>query len=554
MAITAASSPVWFAFQGRRAATSIDRFLSKVSMDAGREREGPFDTRLDTDIQRIVPAQRIDFSRSAEPETARFDTDLAAREAGRCHQCDCSRCIRACNTYIESFGGFPGRYAREIYNNLSIVMGERKANLMINSCTACDLCAQVCPNDFSMADLCLSARREMVEKAKMPPSAHEFALAEMAHAMGDTAFAAHAPGQTASKVLFFPGCQLIGSAPAQTARAWEWLRQTVNPATGIVAGCCGAPAYWAGRQDLFEAALEQFLSLWRDWGEPEIVIACTSCRQMLERALPGEKMTFLYENMAADPPKIATEFALPEVMAISDPCTARGDNAVQAAVRTLARSAGVRVEELPASGDLSECCGFGGLTFNANPDLGKQIISSRADQSSLGYLAYCAMCRDRLARTGKESFHVLDLFWPETHDPAIRPDPGFSGRRMNRVRFKKELLATGQIPALGKTDGAVAPSGRKILMTDTVQRWDGRPVHFGIGSGNGVRPGGRGRFVRIQPRRPGNTDCFPAFRKRYLLGRVCHGWRGLPGDGHLVPSHDRGTVKCLYRGKILGRP
>ncbi len=566
LAATAVSSPVWFAFQGRRAATSMDRLLSKVSMAAGREREGPFDTRLDTDTDRIVPAPRVDFARPEGSEDWPFDTDLAALEAGRCHQCDCSRCIRACNTFIESFGGFPGRYAREIYNNLSIVMGERKANLMINSCTACDLCKHVCPNDFSMAELCLSARREMADSGKMPPSAHEFALAEMAHAMGEqAAFAVHAPGQTASEILFFPGCQLIGSAPAQAARAWEWLRQAVNPASGIVAGCCGAPAFWAGRQELSESAKKELLSLWTAWGEPEIVTACTSCGRMLEGIFPEKKITSLYEKMADNPPQKTEDGELPKTLAISDPCTARGYDAVQAAVRALVQTAGIRIEELEASADLTECCGFGGLTFNANPDMGRQIVSSRAAQSSLPYLAYCAMCRDRLARTGKACLHILDLFWPETKDPAARPDEGFSGRRMSRIRFKADI--TGSVSASGTATSPVSASGKKILVADEVlDAMEGQfilisdleTLFAGIKADETAGFVHKGRGTRIVSKRAGNVTFWAEFIQEDESFRVqdawCHRMTVAESKSFIEgkPSEDHDPkIRCAGCGKEL---
>ena len=48
---------------------------------------------------------------------------------------------------------------------------------------------------FPWADLCLSAREEMTKKENMPPSAHEFALTEMEHAMGEAcAMERHAKG------------------------------------------------------------------------------------------------------------------------------------------------------------------------------------------------------------------------------------------------------------------------------------------------------------------------------------------------------------------------
>jgi hypothetical protein len=47
---------------------------------------------------------------------------------------------------------------------------------------------------------------------------------------------------------------------------------------------------------------------------------------------------------------------------------------------------------------------------NANPELAKDVVARRAELSNHDYLAYCSMCRDNLARVGKRTMHLLDLF------------------------------------------------------------------------------------------------------------------------------------------------
>ncbi|MCP4721532.1 MAG: 4Fe-4S ferredoxin, partial [Desulfobacteraceae bacterium] len=222
--------PIAHAAQGRKAATSMDRFMSQVSMTAGRDREGAISTRLSTDItgidfsppiSTIAPIDK-DHGKT-DPNPLDYDIDRAAQEAQRCIQCLCSRCLRTC-TYLQEFKGHPGQYAREIYNNAAIVMGERTANLLINSCSQCNLCQTICPNDFSMADLTRSARLEMVKTNKMPESAHEFALDHMDWASSDVCFfACHAPSKNQSFQIFFPGCQLMGSSPDQVKQVYQFL-------------------------------------------------------------------------------------------------------------------------------------------------------------------------------------------------------------------------------------------------------------------------------------------------------------------------------------------
>jgi hypothetical protein len=163
---------------------------------------------------------------------------------------------------------------------------------------------------------------------------------------------------------------------------------------------------------------------------------------MLSRHLPDADIVSLYKTLLdlKDCLPAVPRNTAPDPVNIIDPCTAREDRVVQDAVRTLARSAGVTIEELPAAGALTECCGFGGLVFNANPTLTQKINQQRAGQSDQDFLAYCAMCRDRLARVGKKTAHLLDLFWPQTDHPEQRRDPGFSGRHDNLARVKHRML------------------------------------------------------------------------------------------------------------------
>ncbi|HNB54086.1 MAG TPA: FAD-dependent oxidoreductase, partial [Anaerolineales bacterium] len=160
---------------GRRAATSIDRFLQKVSLTASRTNEGPYETRLYTNTAGIStqkPLIPTDLS-------TLYDREVAETEAARCIQCECLECVKAC-PYLEHYNGYPKKYIREVYNNLSIVMGTRFSNQFINTCAVCGLCGEVCPTDVDMGELCLSAREQMVAQKRMPASAHDFALRDMA--------------------------------------------------------------------------------------------------------------------------------------------------------------------------------------------------------------------------------------------------------------------------------------------------------------------------------------------------------------------------------------
>jgi glutamate synthase (NADPH) small chain len=432
-------SPVWQAAEGRWAATSIDRYLQKVSLTAGREKEGPFRTRLFTSLDGVASVPMI----IPEDGLSGYNVEEALGEARRCLQCECLECVKVC-TYLERFGSYPRKYAREIYNNESIVMGARQGNRLINSCSLCGLCEAVCPQDFAMQDLCLQVRQAMVRKGKMPPSAHEFALLDLQFSNSERfALARHEPGQASSAQIFFPGCQLSASSPGQVRRVYEHLRRILSGGVGLMLGCCSAPAYWAGREALFEEERDRWRILWEGLGSPQVVVACSTCFQMFKEHLPAGKLVSLWEVLETRGlPAPLPARGSAETMAVHDPCTTRHEKGFQASVRSLLQTLAQPTEELPLGRELTECCGFGGLMQNANPELARAVVRRRAEASERDYLTYCAVCRDRLAAVGKRTVHLLDLLFPGENgvDPAERPRPGWSQRQENRSRLKEALL------------------------------------------------------------------------------------------------------------------
>ncbi len=81
-------------------------------MEAGRENDGPFQTRLFTKSGRDRPLS----ASSAGGSERGFSDDEALAEAGRCIQCECMECVKVC-LYLERYKGYPKKYARQVFNN-----------------------------------------------------------------------------------------------------------------------------------------------------------------------------------------------------------------------------------------------------------------------------------------------------------------------------------------------------------------------------------------------------------------------------------------------------
>lgn len=428
-------SPIKSVADGRKAAVSIDRYLQGVSLTASRKGEGPIETKLFVNTNGIPPLPVVAMSN----ETGGYTPEEAVQEAGRCLNCQCLECVKACK-YMQEYGSYPKKYLRQIYNNDTIVMGMRHGNKMINSCSLCGQCAVVCPQGLDLGETCKATRESMVSKGKMPPSAHDFALRDMAFNNSEEfSLTRQQPGHNSSKYVFFPGCQLSGSSPEQVEKVYAYLTEKLSGGVALMLRCCGAPADWAGNQDLFQNSLKVLVAEWETLGKPELIVACSTCHSMFREKFPG--VVSLWELMAdSDLPVQGASVSRGKV-AVQDACTTRHEPVIQDAVRDILTRLGYEVEELPYSKERTKCCGFGGLTSFANPGLAKKIVEDRISESTTDYVAYCAMCRDNFASKGKRTFHLLDLiFGTDLEKAAIRPSVGFSNRHENRAKLKRKFL------------------------------------------------------------------------------------------------------------------
>lgn len=429
-------SPIVSLSDGRRAAISIDRYLQQVSLTAARENEGPYQTRLFTNTKGVEPLPAVVPVNPAQGYTR----EEAILEAGRCLQCQCLECVKAC-TYLDHFKAYPKKYVRQINHNLKMIMGNHTANKMINSCSLCGLCQEVCPEGFHMGELCQETRTEMFNKGKMPPSAHDFPIRDMAFSNSELCvLTRHQPGHASSSHIFFPGCQLSASAPDHVEKAYAYLTERVAGGVGLMLRCCGAPAEWSGRAELFQTGLQEITDQWQEMGKPRLILACSTCYQMFKKYLPEIEIASLWE--------LYNELGLPEVaapqkpslVAVQDACTTRHETHIHASVRRILQKLGFEIEELPTNGETTECCGYGGLMLFANRKLADDVIKRRINESPADYVAYCAMCRDNFAARGKKTYHLLDLIYGEADVTPAKKGPGYSQRHENKARLKNKML------------------------------------------------------------------------------------------------------------------
>lgn len=457
---------------GRKAATTMQRQLEGVSLTAVREEQDkPGETRLHVrpDLlagMDVLPRVMPRISSPVSLGAAEFTEDEARAEAARCIRCSCMACAKEC-VFLQKYRSFPRVYARQIYNNMSIVKGQHLANRLVNGCALCGQCTEICPERFSMAELCLSARQDMVNRAYMPQSAHAFALEDMANACGPAHFVLEEQvGEAQAAFALFPGCQLPASRPDQTATLYERMRPLWRNRGGLalLQTCCGVPAHWAGQEALFQDRLAHIHATWEGLGRPHLLMACASCLKTFNEFLPDvsasgvwEALNELDELNKLDKLNELGDAVFPvepvpeKTLVVHDPCGARHNDGWRSAVRSLAAARGVTLVEPRLTDQQTACCGYGGLVWNADPPMAQAMTMHRAEvlgKAGSEALTSCIMCRDRLARS-MPVMHILDLLVPfkSTAEGEVQAAiPGLSARRAHRARFKARF--TGEaIPA-----------------------------------------------------------------------------------------------------------
>lgn len=417
------------AFSAKKAALSVDRLAQDLDPANTRGEEGPVETRLYTNTDGVDKLERV------RPAGERYTREEAQREAQRCIQCHCDECIKGC-AYLQHYHKYPKVLTREIYNNVSIIMGDHMMNKPINACSLCGQCAVTCPNGYNVAEVCHRARQNMVFTDKMPLAPHEFALMDMLFSNEEAFLCKPQPGYETCRYVFFPGCQASAIAPETVKAAYQDLCERLDGGVGLMLGCCGAICDWAGRYEMYDDTKAFLQSRLEKIGNPTVIAGCPTCKKELSGE-EGRRVVGIWD--------ILNEIGLPEEarglnrpVALHDSCGARGDEKTQSTIRRILEELGCTVEETPYSGDRSPCCGYGGLTAYANREVAGEMADMCLSRSDAPYVSYCMACRDRFARKGRESYHVLELVYGT--DAGSPPD--ISEKRYNRLGLKQELLET----------------------------------------------------------------------------------------------------------------
>jgi len=280
--------------------------------------------------------------------------------------------------------------------------------------------------------------------------------------------------------VFFPGCKLGARSPLQVRDAAVFLKERYG--AGVLLDCCGAPAYWAGEDKIFQEQIESLRGKWEAAEKPVFVFACAYCMRLFDGFLPEIEKVSLYELMARHEDIAAWISSINQrfrSFAMFDPCMARNYPDMENAVRKLAADGDITLTELP---DKNRCCGFGGHMRTANPGLFDTIVDRRTSADEAPYLVYCANCAGTFALADKVHAHVLDLVF-QNNDANDAAETGKTPQKQrdNAIRAKAALIELYEggsfeqaarpwdAPRVKFPDSLAADMGLRLILEDDVR-------------------------------------------------------------------------------------
>ncbi|MGE5236535.1 MAG: FAD-dependent oxidoreductase [Acidobacteriota bacterium] len=416
---------------GRRAAESAHRFLVGGDLRGEREPLQPGGLLWTLAVTEAERKARERTPALLQPFASGLVTAQAVAEARRCLDCHCDLCVEECD-FLAANGASPKELARRVTAGLT------EARTAAYSCNLCSLCGRVCPESLDTGEMLLEARRELVRRGDGPLPQHHAAISTF-RAGVSTAFALvmPEPGRQRSRRLFFTGCALPASSPRGVLAVYDALRR-LYPGTGVLMYCCGAPVELLGMEEEAAGARAGIIRLMEDVGADELIAACPGCLDILAKGVEQVRVSSVWELLADG-------WELPHrragaTVAVHDSCRVRDRGAMHDAIRTLLARAGASVEVTGRRGDLTRCCGSGGMVAEVASGLAGRIAQRCADESPLPLVTACADCRAALASRGKDTLHLVDfLLADDWRAAASRPPAGAVARYANRLRTKFAL-------------------------------------------------------------------------------------------------------------------
>ncbi len=321
---------------------------------------------------------------------------------------ECSLCTASCPSapaLDHPHAGPPG-FLQAVRAVLLEKRGTPDGGEELYRCFLCGQCVKVCPRDVPVTLLNRRARGAAAAAGLEPDELRTFLsrlveqrVVATAGGHGTAGWLRVAPAEVRERVLvraplgLFVGCQfgLRSSRNRTPVRLAHLLLLAGVEFTllGEEEWCCGHPHYLAGDPERMREFAQHNVAAFRRLGVREVIAACPGCYT----AWASE-----YAEVLGEPTGIAAQHTSQALLRLleekrlfacgsgaeravyHDPCELGRLNAVYDAPRQVLRLAGATLVELGRSREGAHCCGAGGLTLAAAPEVARQATHHRLEE------------------------------------------------------------------------------------------------------------------------------------------------------------------------------
>lgn len=296
-------------------------------------------------------------------------------------------------------------------------------------CTLCHACASMCPPGFETIQFIRDLRAWLVSRGVYANPAHFRLLDNLrktGNPVGRPRRSVGEPGLSTqtqgAEALLFLGCYF-----GQRKSSLESIQKIISAVGARVAvladePCCGSPALELGEAELFARMAEQNIRRLNAAGVSQIITLCPHCTSTLvsDYLEFGEfrpEVIHLSEWLAGlmKQGKLGwTETGSELAVTVHDPChltryLERGEVLRQ----VLEPVPGIKLQEMPRSGESSYCCGGGSFMFEIAPALWRFAATERIQEAQATgaqeVVTACPYCQDSLSRAGGGKIQVIAL-------------------------------------------------------------------------------------------------------------------------------------------------
>lgn len=280
---------------------------------------------------------------------------------------------------------------------------------VIFSCTLCNHCVEVCPNDVDLKSVFLSLKKQRLNKSLITKKNIKYPQINLYQSACFSNFLTSFNNKNGSvKKVFFPGCSLSSHSKSIVYNIYKYLNKYEE--IGLQVDCCGNPCYSIG-DNKFKKRFKKMSDKLKKASIEEIIVACPNCYKTFKKNL-DIKVTSLWEKIIEYGIDSLKPFNPLEMSILHDSCAIRSFPIFYDSVRKVLDLCEINYKEFDKNKNLTKCCGSGGMLKMINPNLSKEINDRRkASNKNLPILCYCQECSVALGDSNTETYHILEILF-----------------------------------------------------------------------------------------------------------------------------------------------